>query len=225
MTDENQGSTENENQEAEAQKAAPSFSQEQVDKVVADRLARERKKYDKKYAGVDVDAYNQWQDEKEQTEIEAQKQRGEFDKILKTTVEKKDTEIHSLRSELKKVKINDSLLSSAAQLNAVAPDQVSSLLINQIQLSDEGQVEVVDINGTLRYSDNGEPMKPSDLVTEFLTANPHFVKAGVGGTGSTGNTGGSTQKPKSVAEMTDDEYREYRKSIGRGSAGKSFISH
>lgn len=223
MTDENQAADEPNN--TEAQNTTPSFSQEQVDKVVADRLARERKKYDKKYAGVDVDAYNQWQKEKEQTEIEAQKQRGEFDKILKTTVEKKDTEIHSLRSELKKVKINDSLLSSAAQLNAVAPDQVSSLLINQLRLSDEGQVEVVDTNGNPRYSDSGEPMKPSDLVTEFLTVNPHFVKAGAGGTGSTGNTGGSTQKQKSVADMTDDEYREFRKSIGRGSAGKSFISH
>ena len=221
MTDENQGSTENENQEAEV----ATFTQEQVDKVVADRLARERKKYDKKYAGVDIDAYNQWQEEKEQAEVETQKQRGEFDKILKNTVDKKDNEISSLRSELQKVKINDSLLSSAAQLNAVAPDQVSSLLINRIKLSDDGQVEVVDTDGTLCYSNNGEPMQMNELVSEFLTANPHFVKASAGGTGSSGNAGSSTQKLKTVADMTDDEYREYRKSIGRGTMGKSFNKH
>ena len=43
-------------QEVIEEPIAPEFTQEQVDKMVSDRLARERKKYDKKYAGVDVDA-------------------------------------------------------------------------------------------------------------------------------------------------------------------------
>jgi hypothetical protein len=66
-------------------------------------------------------------------------------------------------------------------------------------------------------------MKPSDLVSEFLTASPHFVKASGGGTGSTGNAGGSTLKQKSVADMTIEEYREHRQSIGRGTVGKTHI--
>jgi len=41
----------------------------------------------------------------------------------------------------------------------------------------------------------------NEMVTEFLTVNPHMVKASIGGTGSQGNTGGSTQKPTSVADM------------------------
>ena len=220
MTDENQESTETENQEVNE----PTFTQAAVDKMVSKRLERERKKYDSKYAGVDIDAYRAWEAEKEAADLEAQKQRGEFDQILKTTVEKKDAEIKGLKQQIKKTEIDGALINAASSGNAVAPDQVSSLLRNQIHLNDEGIAEVVDTNGNPRYSETGDLMKPSELVTEFLTANPHFVKASAGGTGSTGNAGGSTLKQKSVADMTMDEYREHRKSVGRGAVGKAYVT-
>jgi hypothetical protein len=44
-------------------------------------------------------------------------------------------------------------------------------------------------------------MTVNSLVSDFLTANPHFVRASSGGTGSQGAAGGSTQKPTSVADM------------------------
>jgi hypothetical protein len=222
MTDENQESTETENQGGEEQ--AVTFNQEQVDKIVADRLKRERKKIESKYSGVDVEAYKQWQQDKEASELEAQKQRGEFDNILKSTVEKKDAEISQLRNQIQKREVDGALLTAASTNGAVAPDQVSSLLSSQVRLNGEGVAEVVDTNGNPRYSETGDLMKPSDLVAEFLTANPHFVKASVGGTGSTGNAGGSTPKQKSVADMTMDEYREHRKSVGRGAVGKAFVT-
>ena len=222
MTDENQESTETENQGGEEQ--AVTFNQEQVDKIVADRLKRERKKIESKYSGVDVEAYKQWQQDKEASELEAQKQRGEFDNILKSTVEKKDAEISQLRNQIQKREVDGALLTAASTNGAVAPDQVSSLLSSQVRLNGEGVAEVVDTNGNPRYSETGDLMKPSDLVAEFLTANPHFVKASVGGTGSTGNAGGSTLKQKSVADMTMEEYREYRQSVGRGAVGKAFVT-
>jgi hypothetical protein len=43
-----------------------------------------------------------------------------------------------------------------------------------------------------------------ELVADFLTANPHFVRASSGGTGSIGNAGGLTPKPVSVADMVDN---------------------
>lgn len=222
MTDENQESTETENQGGEEQ--AVTFNQEQVDKIVADRLKREHKKIESKYSGVDVEAYKQWQQDKEASELEAQKQRGEFDNILKSTVEKKDAEISQLRNQIQKREVDGALLTTASTNGAVAPDQVSSLLSSQVRLNGEGVAEVVDTNGNPRYSETGDLMKPSDLVAEFLTANPHFVKASVGGTGSTGNAGGSTLKQKSVADMTMEEYREYRQSVGRGAVGKAFVT-
>ena len=60
---------------------------------------------------------------------------------------------------------------------------------------------MLDGKGVPRYNDSGELLSVNDMVTEFLTANPHFVKASQGGTGSQGNAGGSTQKPQSVADM------------------------
>lgn len=220
MTDENQESTETENQVEVQEKA---YSQKEFDDAMAGLKRTERKKYESKYKDVDVDAYRQFQQEKEQSELEAQKKRGEFDQILKAAIEKKDAEIAELRSRISSTEIDGALLTAASNMGAVAPDQISSLLRKQIQLSDEGTVEVVDTNGAPRYTETGDPMKPSDLVSEFLTASPHFVKASQGGTGSTGNAGGSTPKQKSVADMNMDEYREYRQSIGRGTVGKSYI--
>ena len=108
------------------------------------------------------------------------------------------------------------MLRTASNLNAVSPDQVASLLRSQVRLGDDGNVEVIDKQGVLLYGDTGEMKKVTDLVSDFLTTNPHFVKASLSGAGSVGKVGGGTQTPKPVAEMTHDEYREHRKSIGRG---------
>jgi len=203
-------------QEVIEEPITPEFTQEQVDKMVSDRLARERKKYDKKYAGVDVDAYKGWQAEQEQAEVDRQKERGDFEAILKTTVGKKDDEINQLKNRLTEIEVDGSLLRTASNLNAVSPDQVASLLRSQVRLGDDGNVEVIDKQGILLYGDTGEMKKVTDLVSDFLTTNPHFVKASLSGAGSVGKVGGGTQTPKPVAEMTHDEYREHRKSIGRG---------
>lgn len=222
MTDENQESTETVNQEEQA--TEQTFTQAEVEKLIGKRLERERKKIASKFDGIDPDQYKAWQSEKEQAEVELQKKRGEFDNILKSTVEKKDAEIEALRQQIQKVEVDGALLNAASKHGAVAPDQVSSLLRNSIRLGSDGKAEVVDTNGNPRYSDSGDLFTPSELVSEFLTANPHFVKASAGGTGSTGNAGGSTPRHKSVADMTDAEYREHRKSIGRGAVGKGFIT-
>ena len=93
------------------------------------------------------------------------------------------------------------MLGAAGNSNAVNPNQVSQLLKGQTRLSEDGTVEVLDANGVPRYNDSGDLLSVNEMVTEFLTVNPHMVKASIGGTGSQGNTGGSTQKPTSVADM------------------------
>ena len=56
-------------------------------------------------------------------------------------------------------------------------DQVKALLINNVRLNGDGEVEVVDHRGVVRYNDRGEPLEVDDLVREFLDSNPHFVSA------------------------------------------------
>jgi hypothetical protein len=69
------------------------------------------------------------------------------------------------------------LLSAAAQYRAVNVDQVKALLTPHVRLNHEGEVEVVDTKGSVRYNDRGEPLGVQDLVREFLDSNPHFVAA------------------------------------------------
>jgi len=177
------------------------FTQDELDRIVADRVAREQRKFDKKLSGVDIDEAKELLAQKEAAELERQKERGEFDNILKKTVEKKDMEIQSYKSKLQQTLVDGAILGAASNNNAVNPNQVSQLLKTNTRLSDDGNVEVLDDNGTPRYNDSGDLLSVNEMVAEFLTVNPHMVKASQGGIGSMGNAGGSTQKPQSVADM------------------------
>ena len=192
------------------------LTQTEVDKIVADRVARERRKHEKKLDGVDLEKYQKWQQDQETAELERQKEKGEFEKVLKQTAEKKDAEIQRLKKMVTNNEVDGAILRAAESGQAVAPTQVSELLKQQVRLSDEGRAEVVDKLGNTRYGENGEPLTVKELVGDFLTTNPHFVKATQGGAGSAGNVGGVTQKPKSVGDMSMSEYADYRRTIGRG---------
>ena len=191
---------ETETVEVETQESK-TFTQEEVDRIVAMRIDREQRKFDKRLSGVNLDEAKDLLAKKEAAELERQKERGEFDKVLKQTVEKKDMEIQSYKSKLQQTLVDGAILGAAGNNNAVNPNQVSQLLKDQTRLSDDGTVEVLDANGTPRYNDSGDLLSVNEMVTEFLTVNPHMVKASQGGTGSMGNAGGSTQKPQSVADM------------------------
>lgn len=196
--------TEDQIQDQNTDNQAKTFTQEEVDKILEQRLARERKRFEKQTDGIDLEAARKALEEKQLAELEVAKQRGDFEKVLKTTVEKKDSQIQSLTAKLHQIQVEGSLLNAASSLNAVSPDQVSALLRNNIRLGEDGNVEVVDKSGAVRYNDKGELFSVNELMSEFLTANPHFVRATAGGSGSKGSAGGSTQKPMSVAAMLEN---------------------
>ena len=180
-------------QQTEVQESK-TFTQEELDRIVADRVAREKRKHDKQLEGIDINEARQIMLEREQANIERQKE----------TVEKKDLEIAAMRMALETTKIDGALLTAASRHNAVDSEQVSQLLRNRVKLSDDGSVEVLDDNGAVRYNDKADPLSVDELVGDFLTANPHFVRASQGGAGTQGMAGGSTQKPISVADMVQN---------------------
>lgn len=202
--------------------ATKTFTQDELDKIVADRIARERGKYEKKYAGIDLDKYNQLTAAEEQRKLEEQKARGEFEQILKTTVEKKDTVIRQLQSELQTVLVDGQLLNAASANRVVNPQQVVRLLKDQVRLGETGTVEVIDPqSGQLKYSESGDPYKIADLMSDFLRENPHFVAAAAPGSGTRSNA--NANKPNkeidiSKLDMKNPEHRkiyaEYRKQNG-----------
>lgn len=190
-------------QETPAQESK-TYTQEDMDRVVSDRLARERRKFEKQLDGINLEEARQIMLEREQAQIERQKEKGEFEQVLKQTVEKKDQEIAKLNAALHTTKIDGALLTAANKHNAIDSEQVATLLRHSIRLSDDGMVEVIDGNGTVRYNDNADPLTIDEAVSEFLTASPHFVRASQGGAGTMGNAGGSTPKPTSVADMVEN---------------------
>ena len=215
------------NQEIEATEASASnsldsneskgFSQEEVNRIVADRISRERKKFE----GIDIDQYKNWQTQEEERNVEQQKQRGEFDKIIKEQADKFQNRIGELENTLKREKVDGALLNSAASLKSVAPTQVADLLKNRVRLNEQGEAEVVDENGTPAYLDNGSQMQVKDLVSDFLTTNPHFAAPSQSGTGSQGRVGGSSTSSEvdiTTLDMSNPsdraKYAELRKKQG-----------
>ena len=133
---ENQAETETAAVETQESKT---FTQEELDRIVADRVAREQRKFDKRLSGVDLDEAKDLLAKKEAAELERQKERGEFDKVLKQTVEKKDMEIQSYKSKLQQTLVDGAILGAAGNNNAVNPTQVFSVTKRPILgLSDDG---------------------------------------------------------------------------------------
>jgi len=172
------------------------LSQDEVNRIVAERVAREKAKFEKKYSNVDLDLYNQLVEEKETLRQEELKKRGEFEELLKSQAEKFNGKIKQYENELTSIKVDGALLNAASANRAVNPQQVVQLLKGQVKLNEAGTVDVIDANGQVRYDDNGNPLQVSNLVNTFLTENPHFVSAGPNGSG----TGQGVGKQNSVVD-------------------------
>ena len=206
-------------QETEQKPIENTFTQDQVTEIVKKRLAQERSQMYKKLGVEDIDiavtAVKTQKDLEEKQKI----QKGEFEEILKNKTQEWNKERANLENQLKDIKINKSLLSSASKNKAINPDQVVSLLQPHIKLNESGNVEILDNKGLARYNSNGELFTTDELVQEFLTQNPHFVSATPSGSGSVSNVDRQElNKPLNLSDldiMNNPEdrkkYAEYRK--------------
>ena len=215
-TEQEQQPVENKVEEVVEEKE-PMVSQSEVDKIVERRLAREKSKYEKMYSGIDPEQARKLLQEKENKEMEDQKARGEFEKILKEQAEKSNKEIASLRSEIEKVKVDGALLNAASKNSAINPEQVKDLLKGNVKLTDDGKVEILAENNQPMYNKDGDLKSIDEYVKEFITDNPHFQTATPSGSGSKANLGKVDAKPFNIADldMTKPEdrkqYAEYKK--------------
>lgn len=196
----------------EAQVNGKTFTQDELNAIVAKRIAAEQKKFD----GVDLNEYRELRSLKEKQETDRLMKREEFDKLLKQNKERFDTETQTLRGELQKVKIDGALLNAASKNKAVNPDHVAQLLKNNVKLDESGHPVVMNTDGEIRYNaETAEPFSIDDLVNEFLSTNPYFKPAGPQGTGSISNT--STQSSKSMdlgqLDLTRPDHRQLYKKM------------
>jgi lipid II:glycine glycyltransferase (peptidoglycan interpeptide bridge formation enzyme) len=112
------------------------FTADQLEQIVQRRLDRYKKTVSNKLDGIDLEEAKKLIQEKKEKEIEIAKQRGEFDKVLKETVSKKDAKIQSLESELKRIRIDETLVNVASGMKAVKPAEVKQLLRNNVRLNE-----------------------------------------------------------------------------------------
>jgi hypothetical protein len=200
--------------------AGKTYTQEEFDNHIAGLKSSLTKKLLKPYE--DLGDVNELRALKEAQLKKAQEEslkKGEFEKILQKMAEDKNAEIAKRDSVIREYKIETPLVNAAAKYRAVAPEQVRTLLKNNINLNAEGEVEVLDNNGQVRYNDKGVALTVEDLVNEFLAANPHFVQANPA-TSSTKSSITNNQAPIDInkLDMKDPQqrkiYAEYRKAAG-----------
>ena len=201
--------------------AVKTYTQEEFDRHMAGLKSSLAKKYERQFAELgDIEELRQLKTQAEAKKMEEAKKRGEFEKILQEKAAKWEAEISKRDQVITEYKVNTPLLSAAAKYRAVAPEQVKSLLANQVRLNQDGEVEVVAQDGTQRYHDNGQPLAVEDLVREFLDSNPHFVSAAPATVNTKSNISKSTASKIDITklDMKIPEHRkiyaEYRKTAG-----------
>jgi len=189
------------------------FTQDQLDNIIKARLESEKNKHTKHLEEIkqkEVEALKE-------KEVKEAKSKSELEKLMQQRIAEKDTEILKYKSEIKKERIDNSVLSVASKMNAINPQQVVDLLKSEIKLNDDNRIEILDNNSNIRYNPKGELLTIEQRVKEFLDANPHFSQGSKSGTGSQSSVGGQTVKPFNIQDidMSKPEdrakYAEYRK--------------
>ena len=224
MSDENKTeqveATTTENVEAKQEQPVeqPKPKQVDIDKVVKDRLYRQEQKLLNELGVSSLDDAKSAIDSIKKAEEEKQIERGKFDEVIKKKTQEYNEKLSKLENELRDERVDKQLINAASKHKAINPEQIKSLLKNNVHLNKDGKVEVVDSNGTPRYNKDGDLLTVDEAVQEFLTQNAHFQAATPSGSGSVSNVGQSTtQKTLNIADLDMSNpadrkaYAEYRK--------------
>jgi len=201
--------------------AVKTFTQDEVNAIIARNKSQLEKKFTSKYDELgDPDELKQIVSQHQKSQQEQALKRGEFDKILQELAAKKDAEIHKRDKMIEEFKLNSPILDAAARLRSVNPEQVKSLVRNNVRLNQDGEPEVIDREGKVRYDDSGRALSVDSYVQEFLSQNPHFVSATPSTTTARSNVGSAKTSKIDVTklDMANAEhraiYKEYRQSNG-----------
>ena len=122
--------TQKEQQKQETETPVNKFSEEQVNEIVKSRLAKERASMYNKLGVEDLDtAINAVKLQKE-AEEKTKIQKGEFEKIIKEKSDEYGKKLNSLETELRDIKVNKALLSSASKILSLNKKAPTYLLVN-----------------------------------------------------------------------------------------------
>lgn len=202
--------------------ATKTFTQDEVNAMMAKTKAQLEKKFSSRYEDLGdpeelreiVTTYR-----KQQTEHEVK--RGNFEKVLQDVVSKKDEVISKQAKMIEEFRVNTPILDAAARHRAVNPEQVKALIRSNVRLNEDGEPEVIDEKGQVQYDDSGRKVNVDTFVQRWLNQNPHFVQPTPSTTASRSNVGSNKLNSKvdfSKLNMNNPEdralYKEWRKTQG-----------
>ena len=192
------------------------FTQDDVDRIIANRL----KQVERKYEGINVEEYHQLKTQQEQTVEAEMMKKQQFEELLQKQKADADARIGKLQNELHSVHVDGALLNAASKHKALNPEHVAQLMKSNVRLSEDGKVEVLDSNGEVRYNtDTAAPVTVDEAVGEFLNSNSYFRAAAPAGSGSTGNKQPSASREVKLGDldMKNPEHRQiYKENFMRG---------
>ena len=189
------------------------FTQEQIDNIIKTRLEAEKSKYEKKLQ----EEESQKAELLKEQQLKEAKSKADIEKIMQERLSEKDSELNRYKMQIKKEKVDNSILSVANKEKSINAQQVVSLLKDEVKYTDDGRIEIVDNNSNVRYNTKGELLTIDDRVKEFLDANPHFRQGSLSGSGSQSSVEGKTVKPFNIQDLDMSKpedrakYAEYRK--------------
>ena len=187
----------NTNEVSQQTQEQKTFTQDQLNSIIESRVMAERRKYEKKIQ----EEENQKAELVKQEQLKEAKTKQDLEKIMQERLSEKEQEIQRIKNEMVAEKIDKQILSVASSNKAVVPEQIVSLLKSELQLADDGRVEVLDNNRNIRYNEKGQPLTVEDRVKEFLDTNPHFRQGSLSGAGSQSSIGGNSLQPKSIGDL------------------------
>jgi hypothetical protein len=221
MTQQETSATENTEISQNDQATEKTFTQAEVNAILAKTKSQLEKKYVSKYEELgDPEQLREIVSQHQKIQQEQQLKRGEFDRVIQELAAKKDAEIQKRDRVIESFKVETPIVDAAARYRAVNPEQVKALIRNQVRLSQDGEVEVLDDKGVVRYDDSGKPVSVDSFVQSWLQSNPHFVSAAPATTNTRSNVTGNTTSKVDISKlnMANPEHRkiyaDYRKKSG-----------
>ena len=122
------------------------FTQQQLDNIIKQRLDAEQRKHNKALE----ETKKAEEEALKEKQIQEAKTKADLENLMKQRIAEKDNEINRYKIEMKKERVDNSILSVASQNKAISPTQVVSLMKDKVRLTDDIRVEILDNNSNVR---------------------------------------------------------------------------
>jgi hypothetical protein len=162
-------------QTEQPEETAKTFTQAELDKIVADRIARERKKTEK-FADYDelktkASEYEKALEEKRLAELSAQERAEEIAKKFEVERNEYAKQLEDLKSQAQREKVVNAFIKAAPGVN-IPSDRIDAALkladLSAVTVGENGVEGLEDVMGTLveQYSFLAETRKPQKAIGE-----------------------------------------------------------